>query len=226
MLRSTQGRRQHSSAATSLPMPPWRNPPFTTLTAAPVNYSKDMPLSQPLTCYRVTAGTQAAFIASDNRTVYMETPQLQDGTHTINGTVATVPEPQTLPYCVDYFEIVPNQGSSSSPGAAGPTSSSPQNVGTSSSPGASGPPTSPTPTRNVAIIAGGVGGGVGGIVILATLIITCCLLRKRRRDKQSKDDGQSTTGWCKLCLSTFSRETLSTYFSDSRHYPQKYPFVH
>ena len=200
--RSTQGRRPHSSVVPPtpllVPIPPRYHPPFTTLTMTLVNCSKEMPLRWPLTCYRVTAGLQTASIAPDSRTVCMETPQLPDGIHTINATVDTVSSEYS--YSLDYLEIVPNSGSNSSSGAAGPTSPSTQNV--------------------AAIVAGGVGGGVGGIIILATLIIVYCLLGKKRPVRQSQDDEQSRRGLCKFHLLIFSRERLRTYFSSSRYYPQ------
>ena len=116
------------------------------------------------TYYRITVGLQATVIASDGRIVSGETPQLPDGSHTVNTTVVNVID---YVYCVDYFEVVTGNGSSSSPG---PTAT---RTGTSSSPGAPGPPT--PHTRNVGRIVGGsVGGGVGGIV-LAALVVMCFL---------------------------------------------------
>ena len=140
--------------------------------------------------YRVTAGLQETFQASDGRVVCGETPQLPNGAHTINATVVTT---NPYLYCIDYFEVATDNSSSSSSGAPGPTSSSTGN-------GAQG---SPTSHRDVGAIAGGV---VGGIIILAALIIMCCLLSRRRRNRQSQGNEQSETGLCKFHLSIFLRE--------------------
>ena len=150
------------------------------------------------TYYRVTAGLQETFQASDGRVVCGETPQLPNGAHILNATVVTT-DPYL--YCIDYFEVVTDNSSSSSPGAVGPTSSSTRN-------GAQG---SPTSHRDVGAIVGGV---VGGIIILAAVIIMCYLLSRKLRNKQSE------TGLCKFHLSIFLVGTLSTYLRSSGYCPQ------
>ena len=110
----------------------------------------------------------------------MDIRQLSYGTHTINATVGKPLDGYN--YCIDYFEVVTDNSTSpsSSPGAAGPTSSSTRNVGTTSS---------------RAKIAGGVGGSIGGIIFLALIIIAYRLLKKRR-DKQPQDNTQPKPGLC------------------------------
>ena len=148
------------------------------------------------TYYCVTVGIQGTFITYDGHAGCLETPQLPYGTHIVNATVVDIGGHL---YCIDYFEVVTGNSSSSSPGPTGPTSSSTW-MGTSSSPGAPGPSTSHT--RNVGRIVGGsVGGGVGGI-ILAALVIMCFLWDKDRREKKSQGNGQPVIlRLCKFHLS-------------------------
>ena len=150
------------------------------------------------TYYPITAGSQQNFIGSDSRTVGLETQQLLSGTHVINATVVHAGPANS--YCIDYFEVVTDDSStSSSPGAAGPTSSSTQNVGTSSSPGALGPHKSHT--GKVGAIA------AGGVIILVVLFIMCYLLRKKYRDRQSQGNKQPETGLCKFIYRVLAENT-------------------
>ena len=134
-------------------------PPTTKSMAFLVNPSAERPLSQVLTQFRITAGSQKAWI--DNVTglaVYFRTPPLSDATHKIDITTTGVNE-STL-FAVDYFLIVPTAGGSNSGVATSRSAPAPSTTQT----------TIPIVTSHatpVGPIVGGVVGGIAGIVIVA-----------------------------------------------------------
>jgi hypothetical protein len=158
-------------------------PPITKSTVFLVNYSMGMSLSQALTSFRITAGSQKPFFDSTGSIVYFETPQLADSTHKIDITVTTAN--WTNQYILDFFLITPSAGGSHS----GVETSRSVPTSTSSS---SSLPIVTTSSTPVGAIVGGVVGGIAGIAILA--IGLWWFLRRRSRGGQAYYFDKPTPG--------------------------------
>lgn len=111
-------------------------------------------------------GTQTPYFDTDNSSViYFQTPQLANGTHTINVTVTGAND--TSLYIIDYFLVIPAAGGDTS----GMTTTRAAPSATSST------PTVVTQSTPVGAIVGGVVGGIAGIAIMA--LLAYYFLRKR-----------------------------------------------
>lgn len=139
-----------------------------------VNHPAGMPLSQILTQFRITAGSQKPWLDTDGSVVYFETPVLADGSHRIDIAVATAN--WTNQFILDCFLVTPSAGGSIS----GVETSRSAPSSTSSS---SGLPIVTTQAAPVGAIVGGVVGGIAGIAILVFAV--WYFMRKKSRGGQA-----------------------------------------
>jgi predicted PurR-regulated permease PerM len=119
------------------------------------------------TCYRVAAGSQKPQFDSDGDSIiYFFTPQLANGTHTINVTVTTAND--TNLFIIDYWLVAPLAGDTSGVATTRAAPSSSSSV-----------PITTTNAVPVGAIVGGVVGGIAGIVVLVILVYYFLFRRSR-----------------------------------------------
>lgn len=153
-----------------------------------VGHSIPSPLRLPLTRYRVTAGPQTPFVYS-GQLVSFQTPELPEGTHTIDIIVTTAND--TNLYILDYIAIIPSAGGYSSTvetSTMGPSSTSTT-------------PTKITQATLADAIVASVIGSINSIAIVA--IPVYYFLRRRAHDR---------------LVDHFQKPSVSRVFVDERLY--------
>jgi len=141
--------------------------------ACPVRHLTGAPLSQPLTCYLITAGLQTPYFDSNHISlIYFETLALANGSHTINGTITSATF--DVPFVIDYVYINPPPGADNAGDKT--TQAVPSSSGTLGS-------TIVVQSMPVGPMVGAIVGSIAGIAVL--LFAAWYFLTRRHRDRRA-----------------------------------------